>query len=157
MSIQSINNWRLWVWKKKSLFNLISQQPDIDKICLHTKGSYEGKYKFLIKKRERTELKHLIDFKALIEYSDEMDDIYKNIEEYNPNKKRKVLIIFDDMIAYMLTNKKLNSIVTHFFISGRKLSISVVFITQSYFPVPKIIRLNSTRYFVIKISNKRER
>ena len=108
MSIQSINNWRLWVWKKKSLFNLISQQPDIDKICLHTKGSYEAKYKFLIKKRERTELKHLIDFKALIEYSDEMDDIYKNIEEYNPNKKRKVLIIFDDMIAYMLTNKKLN-------------------------------------------------
>ena len=85
-----------------------------------------------------------------------MDDIYKNIEEYNPNKKRKILIIFDDMVAYMLTNKKLNSIVTHFFISGRKRSISVVFITQSYFPVPKIIRLNSTRYFVIKILNKRE-
>ena len=85
-----------------------------------------------------------------------MDDIYKNIQKYNPNKKRKTLIIFDDMITYMLTNKKFNSIVTDFFISGRKLSISVVFITQSYFPVPKIIRLNSTRYFSNKISNKRE-
>ena len=85
-----------------------------------------------------------------------MDDIYKNIEEYNPNKKRKILIVFDDMIADMFSNKKLNPIVTELFIRGRKLNISLVCITQSYFAVPKNIRLNSTHYFVVKISNKRE-
>ena len=86
-----------------------------------------------------------------------MDDIYKNIEEYNPNKKRKILIVFDDMIADMLSNKKLNPIVAETFIKGRKLKISLVFITQSHFSVPKNIKLNSTHYFVIKIPNKRER
>ena len=85
-----------------------------------------------------------------------MDDIYKNIEEYNPNKKPKILIVFDDMIAYMLSNKKLNPIKTELFIRGRKLNISLVFITQSDFAVPKYIRINSTHYFVIKIPNKRE-
>ena len=85
-----------------------------------------------------------------------MDDIYKNIEEYNPNKKRKVLVVFDDTIADMLSNKKLNPIVTELFIRGRKLNISLVFITQSYFAAPKNIRLNSTHYFVMKIPNKRE-
>ena len=78
-----------------------------------------------------------------------MDDIYKNIQEYNPNKKRKILIIFDDMIADMLSNKKLNLIVTEMFIWGRKFSICLVFITQSYFAVPKNIRLHSTHYFVM--------
>ena len=85
-----------------------------------------------------------------------MDDIYKNIEEYNPNKKRKILIVFDDMIADIFTNKKLNPIVTELFIRGRKLNIFLVFITQSYFAVPKKIRLNSTHYFFMKIPNKRE-
>ena len=66
-----------------------------------------------------------------------MDDIYKNIANFNPNKKRKILIVFDDMIADMLSNKKLNPIVTELFIRGRKLNISLVFITQSYFAVPK--------------------
>ena len=75
-----------------------------------------------------------------------MDDIYKNNEEYNPDKKSKILILFDDMIADMLSNKKLNKIVTELFIRGRKLNISIVFITQSYFAVPKNLRLNSTRY-----------
>ena len=68
-----------------------------------------------------------------------MDDIYKNIEEYNPNKKRKTLIFFDDMIADMLSNKKINPIITELFIRGRKLNISLAFITQSYFAVPKNI------------------
>ena len=77
-------------------------------------------------------IKHLNDSKAFIEYSNDMDDIYKNIEEYNPNKKRKILIVFDDMIADMVSNKKLNPIVTELFIRGRKLNISL-FITQSYF------------------------
>ena len=85
-----------------------------------------------------------------------MDNIYKNIEEYNPNKKRKILIVFDDMIADMLNNKNLNPIVTELFIRGRKLHISLVFIPQSYFVVPKNIRLNSTHYFIMKIPNKQE-
>ena len=75
-----------------------------------------------------------------------MDDIYKNNEEYNPDKKSKILILFDDMIADMLSNKKLSKIVTELFIRGRKLNISIVFITQSYFAVPKNLRLNSTHY-----------
>ena len=85
-----------------------------------------------------------------------MGNIYKNIEEYNPNKNRKILTMFDDMIAAMLSNKKLNLIVTELFIRGRKLNISFVFITQSYFTVPKAIRLNLTIYFIMKIPNKRE-
>ena len=85
-----------------------------------------------------------------------MQDVYKNIEEYNPRKKRKKLIVFNDMIADLISNKKLNSIVTELFIRGRKLSISLVFITQSCFKVPKDVRLNSTHFFVLKIPNKRE-
>ena len=80
-----------------------------------------------------------------------MDEIYENIEEYNPNKKRKVIIFFDDMIA----DKKLNPIVTELFIRGRKLNIYLVFITESYISVPNNIRLNSTHSFIIKIPNKR--
>ena len=88
----------------------------------------------------------------------DMDDIYKNIEEYNLNKKRKILIVFGDIIADMLGNKSigLNPIVTESFIRERKLNISLVFITQSYFAVPKNKRLNSTHYIVMKIPNKRK-
>ena len=82
-----------------------------------------------------------------------MDDIYKNIEEYNPNKKRKRLIVFDDMIADMLSNK-FNPNVTELFIRGRKLNISPVFITQYYFAVLKKIRLRSTYYFLMKFQTK---
>ena len=85
-----------------------------------------------------------------------MDNIYKNIEEYNPNKKRKILIVFDDLVTDMLSKKKLNPKVTELFIRVRKLNIPLVFITQSYFAVLKVIRLNSTHYFIIKIPNKRE-
>ena len=85
-----------------------------------------------------------------------MDDICKNTKEYNPNKKRKIFIIFDDMITDMLSNKKLNSMVNELFIRGRKLNISLVFITPSYFAGPKNIRLNSTHYFIMKIPNKWE-
>ena len=85
-----------------------------------------------------------------------MGDIYKNIEEYNSNKKRKILIVFDDKIADMISNKKLNPILTELIIRSRKLNISLTFITQSYFPVPKNIRLNSTHYVIMKILNKRE-
>ena len=85
-----------------------------------------------------------------------MQYIYKNIDDYNPDKENKILIIFDDMIADMIHNKKLNSIVTELFIRGRKLNISLVFITQSYFKVPKDVRLNTTNIFIAKIKNKRE-
>ena len=85
-----------------------------------------------------------------------MLDIYKNIEDYNLYKKRKVLIVFDDMIADMINNKKLNPVVTELFVRGRKLNIYIVFITQSYFRVPKDVRLNSTHFFIMKIPNKRE-
>ena len=85
-----------------------------------------------------------------------MNNIYKNIEDYNSNKQRKILVVFDHMIADMLSNKKLNPIVTELFIRGRKLNIFLVFITQFYFAVPKDIRLNCTHYYIMKISNKRE-
>ena len=90
-----------------------------------------------------------------MEYSNDMQDVHKNIEDYNPIKKRKILIAFDDMIADMINNK-LNPVVTELFIRGRKLNISIVFITQSYFKVPKDVRLNSTHFFIMKIPNKRE-
>ena len=85
-----------------------------------------------------------------------MQDVYRNIDEYNTDKERKILIGFDDMIADMINNKRLYSIVTDLFIRGRKLNISLVFVTQSYFKVPKDVRLNSTHFFIMKIPNKRE-
>ena len=85
-----------------------------------------------------------------------MQDVYKNIDEYNTDKERKILMVFDDVIADMINNKELNSIVTELFIRGRKSNISFVFITQSYFKVLKDVRLNSTHFFVLKIPNKRE-
>ena len=91
-----------------------------------------------------------------MEYSNDMQDVYKNIEDYIPRTNHKVLLVFDDMIADMINNKKLNPIVTELFIRGRKLSICNVFITQSYFKVPKDVRLNSTHFFIMKIPNKRE-
>ena len=134
--------------------NLINNQPDIDKIYLYAKDPYEDKYQFLINKRESTGLKHFNDPKAFIEYSNDMHDVYKNIDEYNPDKENKILIVFDDMIADMIHNKKLNSIVTELFIRGRKLNISLVFITQSYFKVPKDVRLNTTHFLSQKFQTK---
>ena len=139
-----------------ALFNLINNQPDIDKILLYAKDPYEAKYQYLINKREKVGLDHFKGPKAFMEYSNDMEDVYKNIENYNPGKKRKILIVFDDMIADMINNKKLNPVVTELFIRGRKLNISIVFITQSYFKVPKDVRLNSTHFFIMKIPNKKE-
>ena len=85
-----------------------------------------------------------------------MQDVYKNIEDYNPRKKRKILIVFDDMTADMINNKKLNPKITELFIRGRKLNLSIVFITQSHFKVTKDVRLNTTHFFIMKIINKRE-
>ena len=121
---------------------------------MYAKDSYEAKHQFLINKRESTELKHFNDPKAFIEYSNDKQDVYKNIDEYNTGKKRKILIVFDDMIADIINNKKQNSIVTELFNRGRKLNVSLVFITQSYFVIPKDVRLNSTHFFITKIPNK---
>ena len=106
--------------KTNALLNLINNQSDIDKIYLYAKDPYEKKYQYLINKRENVGLNHLNDPKAFMEYSNDMQDVYKNVEDYNPIKKRKVLIIFDDMIADMINNNKLNPIVTELFIRGRK-------------------------------------
>ena len=132
--------------KTNALLNLIDNQPDIDKIYLYAKDPHEAKYQYLINTRESTELKHFNDPKAFIEYSNDMQDVYKNIEEYNINKECKILIVFDHMITVWLITRG----------RGRKLNISPVFITQSYFKVPKDVRLNSTHSFIMKISDKRE-
>ena len=107
-------------------------------------------------KREGAGIKYFNDLEAFIEYSNDVSDIYKNSEEYNPNKNRKILIVFDDMIADIIINEKLNPIFTELFIRGRKLNNSLVFNTQSCFAIPKNIRLNSTYYFIMKVTNKRE-
>ena len=91
--------------KTNALLNLINNQPDIDKIHLYAKDPYETKYQFLINKRKSTGLKHFNDLKAFIEYSNNMQDVYKNIEEYNVDKERKILIVFDDVIADMINKK----------------------------------------------------
>ena len=85
-----------------------------------------------------------------------MHDVYKNIDAYNFDKEYKILVAFDDMIADIIYNKKLNSVVTELFIRGRKFNISLVFITQSYFKVPKDVGLNTSHFFVAKIPNKKE-
>ena len=123
---------------------------------MYTKVPYEAKYQVLINKRESTGLKNFNDSKAFIVYSNNMQDVFKNIEECNIGKERQILIVFDDMIADLINNKKLNSVVTELFISGRKLNVSLVLITQSYFKVPKNVTLNTTHFFIMKITNKRE-
>ena len=140
--------------KTNVLLNLIENQPGIDKIYLYAKDPYEAKYQYLINKREGVGINHFNDPKAFIEYSNDMHDVYKNIDDYNPDKENKILIVFDDMIADMIHNKKLNSIVTELFIRDRKLNISLVFIIQSYFKVPKDVRLNTSHFLSQKLQTK---
>ena len=85
-----------------------------------------------------------------------MQDVYKNVDEYNADKEHKILIVFDDTVANRINNKKLNSVITDLFFRGRKINIYLVFIIQSYFKVPKDVRLNSTHFFILKIPNKGE-
>ena len=124
--------------KANALLNLINNQPNIDKTYLYAKDPYEAKYQFLINKKETTGLKHYNDPRAFIEYSNDMNDVYKNIEQYNLGKKFKI-IFFGDTIADMINNKKLNTVVTELFIRGRTLNISIVFIAQSYFKKSKML------------------
>ena len=113
----------------------------------------EPKYEYLINKHENAGKKHLNDPNALIECLNTMDDIYKNINDYNPRRRRKILIVFDDMIADVKHNKKFQAIIEELFIRCRKLNILLVFITQS---VPKDARLNLTHYLIMKINNRIE-
>ena len=135
---------------------MINNQSDIDKIYLYAKDPYEDKYQYLIHKRKSVGIRHLNDPKAFIEYSNDMHDVYKNIDNYNPDKENRILLFFDNMIPDMINNKKINSLVTELFIRRRKLNTSLVFITQSYFKVPIDVRNNSTHFFIMKIPNKRE-
>ena len=136
--------------------NLIEHQPDIDEIYLYAKDPYEAKYQYSIKIREKVGISHHDDHKAYIEYSNDMRDVYKNINYYNPYKENKILIAFDDMIADMVHNKKLDSVATKLFIRRRKLNISLAFITRSYFKVPKDVRLNTNHFFIVKILDERQ-
>ena len=115
-----------------------------------------AKYQYLINKKEDVGINHFNNPKAFIGYSNDKQDVCKNIDEYNPDKENKILLVFDDMIADMINNRKLNSVVTELCIRGRKLNISLVFITQSYFNIPKDVRLNTSHFFISKIPNKRE-
>ena len=123
---------------------------------MYARDLNEPKYKILIKRRTDAGIKHLNDPNAFIECSNTMGDVYENIYDYNPSRKRKIFIVFDDMIADIMTNKTFQAIIKQLFIRCRKLNISLVFITQTCFSVPKDVRLNSTHYLIMKINNKRE-
>ena len=142
--------------KTNVLSNLINNQPDIDKIYLYAKDTYKTKYQYLVRKRVKVGLKHYRDPKNFIECQKDIQDLHKNIEEYNPEKKRKVLKDFDDMIADIIGNKKLNPIVAELFFRDRKLDISIAFIKQLYFKVPKEVRLSTANLFIMKNPSKRE-
>ena len=119
--------------KTKTILHLIYEQKDIDKIYLHAKDLSKSKYGYLIKNCENAGIKHLNDSKAFTECSNTMNDVYANIDNYNPKRKRKILIVFDDMIADIMTNKKFQSIIKELFIRCRKINITLVFITQSLY------------------------
>ena len=121
---------------------------------MYAKDLSEVKYELLIKKREDAGIKRLNDSKAFIECSNTTDNVYENNDDYNPIIRRKILIVFDDMIVDIMSNKKFQAVVKKLFIRCRKLNISLVFITKSYFCVQKDVRLNSTHYFIMKINNK---
>ena len=142
--------------KTNTLLNSINEQEYIDKIYLYAKDLGEYKYEYLIKNRENVGIEHLNDSKAFIECSNTMDDIYENINNYNPNIRRKILVVFDDMIAGIMTNKRFQSLIKELFIRCRKLNISLAFIIQSYFSVPKDVRSNSKHYWIMKINNRKE-
>ena len=139
--------------KTNTLLHLIDKFHPIDKIYLYAKDTDEEKYQYLINKREQAGIN---DPHAFIEYSNNINDVFEDINNCNKKRDKKVLIIFDDMIADIMRSEKFKAIVKEPFIRCRKLNISIVFITQSYFRAPKHARLNSTHYILMKIGNKKE-
>ena len=142
--------------KTNTLLNLINNFHPIDKIYLYAKDTDEKKYQYLINNRELVGIKNLSDSHAFIEYSNDMNDVLEDIDNYNKKRDEKVLIILDDMIADIMRSEEFKAIVKELFIRCRKLNICMVFITQSYFITPKDARLNSTHYILMKIGNKKE-
>ena len=142
--------------KTNTLLHLINDLHPIDKIYLYAKDIHEPKYKYLINKREQAGIKNLNDPHAFIEYSDDMNDALGDINNYNKNRDKKGLIVFDDMIADIEYNKSFKRIIKEIFYRARKINVSIVFITQSYFRALKDARLNSTHYILMKIGNKKE-
>ena len=142
--------------KTNTLIHLINDLHPIDKIYLHAKDIHEPKYEYLINKREQAEIKNLNDLHAFIEYSDDMNDVLDDIKKYNKNRDKKVLMVFDDMIADIEYNKNFKRIIKELFYRARKIKVSIVFITQSYFRALKGATLNSTHYILMKIGNKKE-
>ena len=145
--------------KTNTLLHLIqnlNETTPIDKIYLYAKDLTEPKYEFLINNRKNAGIKHFNDSTAFIEYSNDMDDVFTNIDDYNKKRKRKVLIVFDDMIADIISSTKFKAIIKELFIRCRKLNIFIMFITQSYFRMPKDARLNSTHYVIMKIQSRKE-
>ena len=138
-----------------TLLDLVKEQDAIAKIYLYAKDLSKPKYEFLIKKRKNAGIKHLNDPDAFIECSNTMDNDYESIDDYNPSRKRKISIVFDDMIADIMTNKQFQAIIKKLFIRCRKLNISLVFITQSYFSISKDVRLTSSHYLIMKINNRK--
>ena len=142
--------------KTNTLLHLINNCHPIDKIYLYAKDTDEKRYQYLINKREQAGIKNLNDPYVFTEYSNDMNDVLEDIDNYNKNRDKKVLIIFDDMIADIMRSEKFKATVKELFIRCRKLNISIVFITQSYFRTPKDARLNSTHCILMKIGNKKE-
>ena len=142
--------------KTNTLLHLINNLHPIDKIYLYAKDLHELKYEYLNNKREQAGIKNLNDPHAFIEYSDDKNDVLDDINNYNKNRDKKVLIVFDDMIADIEYNEKFKRIIKELFYRARKINVSVVFITQSYFRALKDARLNSTHYILMKIRNKKE-
>ena len=151
--------------KTNTLLHLINNLHPTDKIYLYAKDLAEPKYEYLINRREQAGIKNLNHPKAVIEYSNDMDDVIDDINNYNKNRNKKVLIVFGDMIALIVFgdmiadieyNKNFKQIIKELFYRVCKINVSIVFITQSYFRALKDARLNSTHYILMKIGNKKE-
>ena len=142
--------------KTNALLNLINNLHPIDKIYLYAKDLHKPKYEYLINKRKQAGIKNLNDPHAFIEYSDDINDVLDDINNYNKNRDKKVLTVFDDMIADIEYNKNFKRIIKELFYRAHKINVSIVFITQSYFRALKDARLNSTLYVLMKIGNKKE-
>ena len=142
--------------KTNTLLHLINNLHPIDKIYLYAKDIHKPKYEYFINKREQAGIKNLNDPHAFIECPDDMDDVLDDINNYNKNRDKKALIVFDDMIAGIEYNKNFKKIIKELFYRAPRINVSVVFITQSYFRALKDARLNSTHYILMKIGNKKE-
>ena len=142
--------------KTNTLLHLINNPHPIDKTCLYAKDIHEPKYEYLINKRKQAGIKNLNNPNAFIEYSDDMNDVLDDINNNNKNRDKKVLIVFDDMIADIEYNKNFKRIIKELFYMARQINVSIVFITQSYFRALKDAKLISTHYIIMKINNKKE-